>query len=98
MTLDLLPSVVLTASATVVVATFVALFGSSLTQRILIGAGMGLWFFGVLFDVASGTISTLQLAAGELIPIAIISQTQFPPPPAPPPMQSATLPPLLPPH
>jgi hypothetical protein len=49
MTFDLLSSVILTASATVVVATFVALFGSSLTQRILIGTGMGLWFLGVLF-------------------------------------------------
>src|SRR5260221_12471689 len=77
MTFDLLSSVVLTASATVVVATFVALFGSSLTQRVLIGAGMGLWFFGVLFAGASGTISTLQLGAGVLIPIAVMSVIGF---------------------
>src|SRR5258707_15866534 len=77
MTFDLLSSVVLTASATVVVATFVALFGSSLTQRILIGAGMGLWFFGVLFAGASGTMSTVRLGAGVLIPIAVMSVIGF---------------------
>jgi hypothetical protein len=37
MTFDLLSTVGITAGATVVVATFVALFGSSLTQRISIG-------------------------------------------------------------
>jgi hypothetical protein len=77
MTFDLLSSVILTASATVVVATFVALFGSSLTQRILIGTGMGLWFLGVLFAGSSGTISTLQLGAGVLIPIALMSVIGF---------------------
>ena len=39
MTFDLLSTVGITASAAVVVATYVALFGSSLTQRVTIGAG-----------------------------------------------------------
>ena len=98
MTFDLLSSVVLTASATVVVATFVALFGSSLTQRILIGAGMGLWFFGVLFAGASGTISTLQLGAAVLIPIALMSVIGFASPSARARLEIAPLPALIAPH
>jgi hypothetical protein len=98
MTFDLLSSVVLTASATVVVATFVALFGSSLTQRILIGTGMGLWFFGVLFVGASGTISTLQLGAAVLIPIALMSVIGFASPSARARLEIAPLPALIAPH
>jgi len=49
MTFDLLSTVGLTASAAVVVATYVALFGSSLTQRVTIGTAMALWFIGVLW-------------------------------------------------
>ena len=58
MTFDLLSTVVITASATVVIATFIALFGSSLTQRISIGAAMTLWFIGVVWLGAPGAIST----------------------------------------
>jgi hypothetical protein len=76
MTFDLLSTVGITAGATVVVATFVALFGSSLTQRISIGAVMALWFTGVLWIGASGTIST-PLAAAVLIPVAVFSVIGF---------------------
>src|SRR5260370_1817476 len=38
---------------------------------------MGLWVFGVLFAGASGTISTLQLGAGVLIPITVMSVIGF---------------------
>jgi hypothetical protein len=54
MTFDLLSTVGLTAAATVLVATFVALFGSSLTQRISIGVAMALWFTGVIWIGAPG--------------------------------------------
>src|SRR6266436_921968 len=58
MTFDLLSTVGITASAAVVVATYVALFGSSLTQRVTIGAAMALWFIGVLWIGVPGNIST----------------------------------------
>jgi hypothetical protein len=73
MTFDLLSAVGITASATVVVATFVALFGSSLTQRISIGAAMTLWFTGVLWIGAPGNIGTPLLGAAVLIPVAVLS-------------------------
>ena len=77
MTFDLLSTVVLTASATVVVATFVALFGSSLTQRLTIGAAMALWFIGVLLVGVPGNISTALLGAAVLIPVAVFSVVGF---------------------
>lgn len=77
MTFDLLSAIVLTASATVVVATFVALFGSSLTSRISIGAAMALWFAGVLGLGARGNIATPLLGAAVLIPIAVLSVLGF---------------------
>ena len=77
MTFDLLSTIVLTASATVVVATFVALFGSSLTSRISIGASMALWFIGVLELGAPGNITTPVLGAAVLIPTAVLSVVGF---------------------
>lgn len=77
MTFDLLSTVGITAGAAVVVATFVALFGSSLTQRISIGAAMALWFTGVLWIGAPGTISTPLLGAAVLIPVAVFSVIGF---------------------
>jgi NADH:ubiquinone oxidoreductase subunit K len=77
MTFDLLSTIVLTASATVVVATFVALFGSSLTSRISIGAAMAFWFIGVLGLGARGNIATPLLGAAVLIPIAVLSVVGF---------------------
>ena len=77
MTFDLLSTVGITAGATVVVATFVALFGSSLTQRISIGAAMALWFIGVLWIGAPGTVSTPVLAAAVLIPVGVLSVIGF---------------------
>ena len=77
MTFDLLSTVVITASATVVVATFVALFGSSLTQRVTIGAAMALWFIGVLLVGVPGKISTALLGAAVLIPVAVFSVVGF---------------------
>jgi hypothetical protein len=77
MTFDLLSTVVITASATVVVATFVALFGSSLTQRVTIGAAMALWFVGVLLVGVPGKISTALLGAAVLIPVAVFSVVGF---------------------
>src|SRR5246127_5433750 len=77
MTFDLLSTIVLTASATVVVATFVALFGSSLTSRISIGAAMALWFIGVLGFGARGNIATPLLGAAVLIPIGVLSVVGF---------------------
>ena len=77
MTFDLLSTIVLSASATVVVAAFVALFGSSLTSRISIGAAMALWFSGVLALGASGNIGTPLLGAAVLIPVAVLSLVGF---------------------
>jgi hypothetical protein len=77
MTFDLLSTIGITASATVVVATFVALFGSSLTKRISIGAAMTLWFIGVICIGAPGSISTPLLGAAVLIPIAVLSVIGF---------------------
>ena len=77
MTFDLLSAVGITASATVVVATFVALFGSSLTQRVTIGAAMALWLTGVLWIGAPGNISTALLGAAVLIPVAVFSVIGF---------------------
>ena len=77
MTFDLLSAVGITASATVVVATFVALFGPSLTQRISIGAAMTLWFTGVLWIGAPGNIGTPLLGAVVLIPVAVLSAIGF---------------------
>jgi hypothetical protein len=71
MTFDLLSTVGITAGSTVVVATFVALFGSSLTQRVAIGVAMALWFIGVLWIGAPGTISTPVLGAAVLFPVAV---------------------------
>jgi hypothetical protein len=77
MTFDLLSTIVLTASATVVVATFVALFGSSVTSRISIGAAMALWFIGVLGFGVRGNIATPLLGAAVLIPIGVLSVVGF---------------------
>jgi hypothetical protein len=77
MTFDLFSTVVITASATVVIATFVALFGSSLTQRVTIGTAMALWFIGVLWMGAPGKIDTSLLGAAALIPVAVFSVIGF---------------------
>jgi hypothetical protein len=77
MTFDLLSTVGITAGAAVVVATFVALFGSSLTQRLTIGAAMALWFIGVLWIGVPGNISTPLLGAAVLIPVAVFSVIGF---------------------
>ena len=77
MTFDLFSTVVLTAGATVVVATFVALFGSSLTQRVTIGVAMALWFIGVLWIGAPGAIATPLLGAAVVIPVAAFSVIGF---------------------
>ena len=77
MTFDLLSTIVLTACATVVIATFVALFGSSLTQRVTIGAALALWFIRVLWIGAPGTIDTPMLGAAVLIPVAVLSLLGF---------------------
>src|ERR1700758_2028022 len=77
MTFDLLSTVGITASAAVVVATYVALFGSSLTQRVTIGAAMALWFIGVLWIGVPGNISTPLLGAAVLIPVAVFSVIGF---------------------
>jgi hypothetical protein len=77
MTFDLVSTIGITASATAVVATFVALFGSSLTQRISIGAAMTLWFIGVVWLGAPGTIRTPLLGAAVLIPVAVLSVVGF---------------------
>jgi hypothetical protein len=77
MTFDLLSTVVITASATVVVATFVARFGASLTQRVTIGAAMALWFIGVIWIGAPGTLDTALLGAAVLIPVAVFSVIGF---------------------
>jgi hypothetical protein len=74
---DLLSTIGITVSATVAVAAFVALFGSSLTQRILIGAGMALWFSGVVYAGAPGTISAPQLGGAVLVPIGVMSLIGF---------------------
>jgi hypothetical protein len=77
MTFDLLSTIVLAASATVVIATFLALFGSSLANRITIGAAMALWFVGVLWIGAPGTLPTPLLGAAVLIPVVIFSVLGF---------------------
>src|ERR1700756_2341422 len=77
MTFELLSAVGITASATVVVATFVALFGASMTQRIAMGAAMTLWFTGVLWIAAPGNIGTPLLGAAVLIPVAVLSVIGF---------------------
>jgi hypothetical protein len=77
MTFDLLSTVGITAGSTVAVATFVALFGSSLTQRVAIGVAMALWFIGVLWIGAPGTISTPVLGAAVLFPVAVCSVIGF---------------------
>ena len=77
MTFDLLSTIAITASATVVIATFIALFGSSLTQRISIGAAMTLWFIGVVWVGAPGPIGTPLLGAAVLIPVAALSVIGF---------------------
>ena len=77
MTFDLLSTVGITASAAVVVATYVALFGSALTQRVAIGAAMALWFIGVLWIGVPGNISTPLLGAAVLIPVAVFSVIGF---------------------
>ena len=77
MTFDLLSTIVITASATVVVATFIALFGSSLTKRITIGTAMALWFIGVLGLGAPGNITTPLLGAAVLIPVVVLSVVGF---------------------
>jgi hypothetical protein len=77
MTFDLLSTVVITAGAAVVIATFVALFGSSLTQRLTIGVAMALWFIGVLWIGAPGAIATPMLGAAVLIPVAVLSVIGF---------------------
>ncbi|MBV8214390.1 MAG: hypothetical protein JOZ08_14340 [Verrucomicrobia bacterium] len=77
MTLDLLSTIGITASATVVVATFIALFGSSLITRITIGAAMALWFIGVIWIGAPGTIRTPLLGAAVLIPVTVLSVIGF---------------------
>ena len=77
MTFDLLSTIVLTASATVVVATFVALLGSSLISRISIGAAMALWFIGVLGLGARGNLATPVLGAAVLIPVVVLSVVGF---------------------
>src|SRR5258708_3036761 len=77
MTFDLLSMVGLTASAAVVVARYVALFGSSLTQRVTIGTAMALWFIGVLWIGVPGNISTPLLGAAVLIPVAVFSVIGF---------------------
>ena len=77
MTFDLLSTVALSAGATVVVAMFVARFGASLTQRITIGVAMALWFIGVLWLGAPGTIDTSMLGAAVLIPVAVFSVIGF---------------------
>ena len=77
MTFDLLSTIGITACATVVIATFVALFGSSLTQRISIGAAMTLWFIGVVWLGAPANIGTPLLGAAVLIPIAVLSVVGF---------------------
>jgi len=95
MTFDLLSAVGITASATVVVATFVALFGSSLTQRISIGAAMTLWFTGVLWIGAPGNIGTPLLGAAVLIPVAVLSVIGFGSSVGPGRLQTAPLPALI---
>jgi hypothetical protein len=77
MTFDLLSTVGITAAATVLVATFVALFGSSLTQRISIGVAMALWFTGVLWIGTPGTISISLLGAAAVIPVVVFSVIGF---------------------
>jgi hypothetical protein len=77
MTFDLFSTVALSAGATAVVATFVALFGSSLTQRVTIGATMALWFIGVLWMGAPGKVDTSLLGAAVLIPVAVLSVIGF---------------------
>jgi hypothetical protein len=77
MTFDLLSTIVLSVSATVVVATFIALFGSSLTKRITIGTAMALWFIAVLGLGASGNIGTPLLGAAVLIPVLILAVVGF---------------------
>ena len=95
MTFDLLSTVGITAGATVVVATFVALFGSSLTQRVSIGAGMALWFTGVLWIGAPGTISIPLLGAAVLISVGVCSVIGFGSLPGRGRLQSAPLPALI---
>jgi hypothetical protein len=77
MTFELLSTVGISVSAMVVVATFVALFGSSLTKRISIGAAMTLWFIGVIWIGAPASISTPLLGTAVLIPIAVLSVIGF---------------------
>lgn len=74
---DLLSTIGITVSATAAIAVFVGLFGASLTQRILIGAGMALWFSGVVYAGATRTISTPQLGAALLAPIGVMSLIGF---------------------
>src|SRR5260370_18893292 len=59
---------------------------------------MGLWVFGVLVDGSSGTISTLQLGAGVLIPIALMSVIGFASSNARARLEIAPLPALIAPH
>jgi hypothetical protein len=77
MTFDLLSTIGLTAAATGLIATFVALFGSSLSQRVSIGVAMALWFTGVLWIGAPGTISISMLGAAALIPVVVFSVIGF---------------------
>lgn len=77
MTFDLFSTVVITAGAAVAIATFVALFASSLTQRVTIGVAMALWFIGVLWIGAPGAIATPLLGAAVLIPVAVFSVVGF---------------------
>ena len=77
MTFDLLSTIGITAGAAAAVATYIALFGSSLTQRVTIGAAMALWFIGIVWIGVPGNISTRLLGAAVLIPVAVFSVIGF---------------------
>ena len=77
MTLDLLSTVGITAGATVLIATFVALFGSSLTQRLSIGTLMALWFTGVLWVRGAGNHQYIAAGCCRVIPIVVLSVIGF---------------------
>jgi hypothetical protein len=77
MIFDLICTLTIAVDAAAVIATFIAWFGCSLTQRIAIGTGMTLWFAGVVWIGVPGNIGTPLLGAAVLVPVTVLTVIGF---------------------
>jgi hypothetical protein len=79
MIFDLVSTVELTASAAVVIATVIVLFGHGVRKRALIGGGLAIWFTCVLWAGAAGVLhndpgfGTKALGAAVAVPVVVLS-------------------------